>query len=234
MRLELDKIKRKHDSAIILGSGPSVNKFEQKHLNWLSTVDKWALNNFIIHDFIVPDFYFSEIKPTINGKILDKLFEEKKELYKDTIFFVKRAAVKTILNTTGKYLNGKDFKTCVYTPNPKAVAAAGCSLAYMLSVLRQFNYKRLYFMGVDLYTSEYFWTDNPRYDHLDTATIYYNYCTQKKGLVNYNDKKTNPHLTGKKVVPFIKKFIETNKIDAINLSEKSSLNQIMRTEDIPQ
>jgi len=234
MIVNFNSIQKKNDSAIILGSGPSVNAFEEKHLDWLKTVDKWTLNNFVIHDFIVPDYYFVEVKHEINGDLLTKLFKEKKEIYKDVIFFVKGPNAYRGSRILKTVLNDREYNICIYNTNPTVVSQSQCSLGQVLDVSNLFKYKTIYFVGVDLYTSEYFWTDNSRYDKYDTANIYYNYVTQKKGLKHYNDKKTNPHLTGKYVLPFIKNYIAANNINSINLSEKSSLTQIMPTQSIPQ
>ncbi|MGA0351994.1 MAG: hypothetical protein ACO3MF_04550, partial [Acholeplasmataceae bacterium] len=75
------RAKRKYDSAIFLGCGPSINDLDQ---SFLVGKDIWANNNFIIHPNIVPDFYHLELKEHRNGPTVRSLINKKKEQYKQT------------------------------------------------------------------------------------------------------------------------------------------------------
>ena len=84
------------------------------------------------------------------------------------------------------------------------------------------NYDKIYFCGVDLYSSEYFWTSNEDYQNYN---IPYLISTCKPD----ERPADSPHTT-LKTAKFIKEFGQHNKIQFINLSEKSELRNYIPTE----
>ena len=241
MICEVKDLKKEHDDVIILGCGTSINLLTRVHLPWLNTVDKMATNNFVIHPFIVPDFYAVEIKPEINGSFIKTMFELKKEEYKDTILLISRE------NSMGgrqkalvKYIDESKHKICIYetnsgksrdglcSPDPdKLITSVGSSMSILIDLAVKLQYKTVYFLGVDMYSSEYFWTDNTYYKDIDTSGIEFNYCTVP------TRRKADEHMTAKSMLPFLKGFIEYNHINAINLSPDSYLAEFMPTMEIP-
>jgi hypothetical protein len=53
-----NKLERKSDTAIFFGCGPSINDITEDDYEVMKQYDKWAVNFFIYHDFIIPDFYY--------------------------------------------------------------------------------------------------------------------------------------------------------------------------------
>jgi len=221
--------KKRNNEAIFLGCGPSINRLSDAAWHKINKLDIWTSNNWFVHD-VVPDFYHLEVKLHRNGKFAKRMAESKKELYRD---------VNWILDSTRPYLfdiiksewydniysynkthRGEDGH---YTPKTGEVqVSCMASLTIVLDLMQKMNYKKIYFCGVDLYSSEYFWTNNEKYlDH----DIPYLISTCKPD----ERPASAPHTT-LKTARFIKEFGEYNNIDFINLSESSELRNYIPTE----
>ena len=88
--------------------------------------------------------------------------------------------------------------------------------------MQKMNYEKIYFCGVDLYSSEYFWTDNKQYEKYEIPHLISTCKPDER-------PPTAPHTT-LKTAKFIKEFGNHNKINFINLSEKSELTKYIITE----
>ena len=86
--------KKKHDEAIFLGCGPSINELTPAAWQKIDNLDVWASNNWFVHD-LIPDFHHLEVKLHRNGDFAKKMVELKKDEYKD---------VNWILDSTRPYL----------------------------------------------------------------------------------------------------------------------------------
>ena len=88
------------------------------------------------------------------------------------------------------------------------------------------GYKKIYFAGVDLYDSRYFWSDNSEYDWLkDFAPLM---VTAKPDERSPND--LHPNMVNANMAEWITLFLKHNNIDGINLSEKSLLSKYLVNE----
>jgi hypothetical protein len=151
---KLEELKRKNDVAIFLGCGPSINNLDE---NFLDGKDVWANNNFILHPNIVPDFYHLELKEHRSGETIRALTSKKREHYKETNW---------ILNQQRPYLldavKPEWFENIFqYSGIPVYCVS---SITIIIQIMIKLGYQKIYFAGVDLNTSEYFWTDNKNYN----------------------------------------------------------------------
>jgi hypothetical protein len=72
-----NELERKSDTAIFFGCGPSINDITEDDWEVLKKYDSWAVNFFLYHTFIVPDFYYRGC-----GKS-DEFFEKFKDHWND-------------------------------------------------------------------------------------------------------------------------------------------------------
>jgi len=203
--------KKKNKDAIFLGCGPSINDMSPSALNGK---DIWANNNFILHKNIIPDFYHLEIKEHRNGPTFRKLISEKRELYQSTNW---------ILNKERPYLlksvNPEWFDNIYLYQNISVYCVA--SLTIIMQIMACMKYKTIYFNGVDLYDSKYFWTDSNLYD---VPNIINSCKPDERSPVS-----THP-TQDRNIAEWINSFLKENNIEGINLSKNSVLNKYMRTE----
>lgn len=222
--------KKKSKSAIILGCGPSINDVSEEDWDIIASMDKWTLNNWMIHK-VVPDFYHLEVKKHRNGPLIRKIIDIKKNEY---------CEVNWILDATRDYLldyvDPKLFKN-IYRYNKRLIESSGThdilkncvtcilnprsSLSIVFDIISRFNYDKIYICGIDLYDSTYFWTNNNDYNEYDIPAIM-NTCKPDE-----RDPKDN-HPTYK-IAEFIKVFCDHNNINVINLSERSLLSKVIGT-----
>ena len=221
--------KKKNDEAIFLGCGPSILDLTEEDWEKIKEKDIWTSNNWFIHD-VVPDFYHLEVKLHRNGEFAKHTIESKKGEYKN---------VNWILDATRPYLmdmvkkdwfeniflykkqfRGNDGR---YTPEKNLVqVSCTASITIVLDLMQKMNYDKIYFCGVDLYSSEYFWTNSKEYEHHD---IPYLISTCKP-----DEREPSAVHTTLKTAKFIKEFGEHNKINFINLSQKSELKKYIPTQ----
>jgi hypothetical protein len=223
--------KKKHNEAVFLGCGPSISGLSGLDWERIKNMDIWTSNNWFVHD-VIPDFYHLEVKMHRNGAFAKRMVETKKDAYKD---------VNWILDSTRPYLfdivknewfdniyaYSKHYRgnSGHYTPTPEKVqVSCMASITIVLDLMQKMNYDKIYFCGVDLYSSEYFWTNNKEYEHHD---IPYLISTCKP-----DERKPSDSHTTLKTAKFIKEFGEYNDINFINLSNKSELKKYILTEKL--
>ena len=221
---------KKNDSAIFLGCGPSILDIDESFREKLKNLDVWTSNSWIIHNDIIPDFYHVEVKAHRSGPIFKRLCQEKSDQYKD---------VNWIIDGTRSYLldyvdpnlypsifaYSKFYRreeTGNYNIHPQAVAVSNnASLTVILDMMARMGYEKIYFLGVDMYSSKYFWTDNKEYSSVGIPDII-------KSCKPDEREPDSEHPT-QKLKSFISEFGSHNNIEMINLSEKSLLASKMKT-----
>jgi|TARA_R100000455_G_C6236216_1_gene96423 hypothetical protein len=225
--------KKKSNQAIFLGCGPSINDITDEQWRKIDSMDVWVSNNWYIHD-VVPDFYHLEVKLHRNGEYSAKKIKERKQEEE-------YANVNWILDKTRPYLFdivGTDPQTNIYaysksyrgndgfyTPTAdRAQVSCGASVTIIMDLMQKMNYEKIYFCGVDLYSSEYFWTNNDKYKDRDVP---YLISTCKP-----DERAPKEHHPTLKTAKFIKEFGEHNKINFVNLSKKSELRKYIPTEEL--
>jgi hypothetical protein len=225
--------KKKHNEAIFLGCGPSISNLTDDDWGKIREMDVWTSNNWFVHDF-KPDFYHLEVKLHRNGDFAKRMVASKKDEYKD---------VNWILDATRPYLfdmvkeewfdNIFVYKKTYrgddgfYKPTEDIVQVSClASITVILDLMQKMNYDKIYFCGVDLYSSEYFWTNNEKYAKHD---IPYLISTCKPD----ERDPLGPHAT-LKTARFIKEFGGHNSINFINIAEKSELRKYIPTEKLSE
>jgi hypothetical protein len=221
---------KKNSQAIFLGCGPSIKDIDKDFLKKLDKLDVWTSNSWIIHNEIIPDYYHVEVKAHRSGPIFERLCIEKAEEYKSVnwiidgtrshlLNYVKPELYKSIYAYPKYY---RQETSGAYKLHPQAVAVSNnASLTVILDMMARMNYDRIYFLGVDMYSSKYFWTDNPEYDKVQIPDII-------KSCKPDERSPDSEHPT-QKLKDFIVEFGENNNIEFINLSSKSLLADKIKT-----
>jgi hypothetical protein len=227
--LELPKFK-KNSQAIFLGCGPSIKDIDDAFLRKIEKLDVWTSNSWIIHDTIVPDFYHVEVKAHRSGPLFKRLCNEKSDLYKNVnwiidgtrphlLEYVKPDLYSSIFAYPKYY---RQETSGNYSLHPQAVAVSNnASLTVILDMMARMNYDKIYLLGVDMYSSEYFWTNTAKYDKVEIPDII---KTCKP------DERTpdSKHPT-QKLKDFIVEFEAANNMTFVNLSKNSLLSEKIKT-----
>ena len=245
------KLKKRKKNAIFLGTGKSINDIDKKsYMKLKQNFDIWAVNNFYIHNFIIPDFLHFEIKADLNGEIFTRLLNQKQKEYKDVIFiadiatrerdypykFLDLTVFKNFYsyNRSDRLLsNGNYNMSGEYIPDPSHVQITfGKSNSKILDIMCRMKYEKIYFSGVDLNSCEYFWTNNEEYNHVGIPDNL-KWCGKGRTLggkpAEYKMKDNHPVHN---LAPFFSEFLKFNNIKAYNLSQESELKNHMETIDI--
>ena len=229
---------RRNDVALFLGSGPTINKLKEKDMPHLAQYDIWTLNNFIIHNFIVPDFWHAEIKPHRSGPLISRLALSKRELYSKTKIILNKDRP-YLLNYFPEYSNFFFYNVVGSDSHSQNLYKAGgplnhlrvsclASITLVLELMVKMGYKQINFLGVDLFSGEYFWTNNDTYSHLRLNEVapLLNSCKPDERIA------TAIHPTAERGIDeFISRFLEHNEVKAVNFSPNSLLSNHMETED---
>jgi hypothetical protein len=158
----------KSNTAVILGTGSSINLITDTQWEQLKKFDLWAVNNWIYHPFIVPNFYHIEVKE--DRKIMKERLEEKWNDYKNVIYIVPRNQ-EVVLNAIGHLDEAKIYyyeyikrNNCAVDANYPMIdrrytRSFNASISVVLEMVYRFGYKNIILAGIDLYNSKYFWTD---------------------------------------------------------------------------
>lgn len=169
---------RRADTAVLLGSGSSINRITPEVWEKIRLCDTLALNNWVYHPFFVPDFYMIEVKG-YDYPIVRRRLEEKQEHYQNCNFifpakkmvrqkelppiplesvvpwdskrFVYRAALRN-----AKRKGSIDAR---YRPHPVILTKSyDVSITIALELLWRMKYNTIVLYGVDLLDSFYFWS----------------------------------------------------------------------------
>lgn len=184
-------VSKRSDTCVLLGSGQSINAITDESWEKIKECDMWAINNWVYHPDIVPNFYTIEVKH-YNYMLMQRRLKEKAELYKHCNFLFTRD--KTIKMPDGKRLplygvafeGAKTFEfpiqprdpkrthiifTAKYTPDEIVVTKSyDMSVTAIFEMIYRFGYKTVVVYGIDLTDSYYFWTDRPECGEVHHAT----------------------------------------------------------------
>ncbi len=191
MSIQYELIKyKKSDICVFLGCGPTINKINNDQWSNIKKHDVWAINNWVYHPFIVPNFYHIETKQ-YDRLITKERLLEKKEKYKNVIFLIPNEKTSVFRNAVGEpniegfFLRRFYYKTILrdrrrthsiwnanYVIDPNKVTVSyDTSLSGLIEILYKMKYKKVVLCGVDLNNSFYFWTGNdPKYGKVHHQT----------------------------------------------------------------
>jgi len=163
---------KKSNIAVILGSGSSINDITEQEWEKLKTFDLWALNNWVYHPSVIPNFYHIEVKH-YDAEIVKRRLEEKWDKYKDVIYLVPSIR-QDVVDVIGHENEAKIFyyeyiKRNIYKNKINAnynikikgifVRSYNTSLSLLIDMLYKLKYRYIILAGVDLLDSRYFWTN---------------------------------------------------------------------------
>lgn len=176
---------KKSDTCVLLGCGRSINNITDKQWTSLQRHDLWAVNNWVYHPSIVPDFYHIEAKHYDYALMKRRLYE-KRDLYKDVKFIFPIG--KTIKQENGVRLPLKDvvfedsiiFEYGMQSRDSKRThkvfnahykfhmaiitKSYDMSMTAIIEMIYRLGYHRIVMFGIELNNSYYFWTGNdPKY-----------------------------------------------------------------------
>lgn len=217
---------KKNKNCFFFACGPSINNLTQdQYYKIKENNDVWGINNLYYHSFISPDFYASYLDPQEYDLYLHYM-KVHEHLYKNTIFVTMNEGAYNVIPDK--------FLKCLYSRNfVKSKAFAGevkdnsitvsmkyeCTgITYALLLLDFLNYETINVLGVDLYTSKYFW-----------------YNSDKEVFNRFNTELGNdpdiPYLHWKRITNYFRlfynsKMLPTNK-KMFNYSKKSYLQGII-------
>ena len=239
---------RNTDTAIFYGTGYSINDISREDYEILKQYDSMSLNWFMYHDFIVPRFYYrGENSGRAFGIKWRKLFNQKREAYKDTIFLTKKqkhldlqnvgvkkayvlnfqpAFSKTMLKRLGPE---KAYKKCLkgfkIMPN-KLYFFGRSTVCPLLVLLYQMGYKEIVLYGIDLNDSRYFWSDRPR------SEVHWRWNRERMPQPKIAER---PHPNLDSTMYFVPFFNDNYMKDNIYVgSEKSALSKHLKLKTIEE
>jgi hypothetical protein len=228
--LDLPKHKKKND-AIFLGSGPSIEQFNPDQWAFIKdNFDVWASNNWIVNKDIVPDFYHLEVKMHRSGQLMVDMLNLKYESYKEVAWILDRTRPYLMQFINPDYFDNvflydklyRTEETGTYeVSKDKVSVSCNASLTVILDIMQRMEYESISFAGVDMTSSKYFWTDNPKYKEYPIPDI-------MKSCKPDERPPDSLHPTFK-LKDFIPEFCEFNGIKSYNLSPESLLKERMKT-----
>lgn len=226
------------NSAIFLGCGPSINHLDNEDVKAINEkLDVWTSNNFLINDEIIPNFYHMEIKHHRNGPLVDRLAKKRAKKYKNTKWIIDQTR-SYILN----YVKLEDYPSENFYIYPKFYrkeshgkyhpqddylsVSVNASLSVISDLMTRMDYDTIYFLGVDMIDSTYFWTKNKKYDDVKIEDIMVTCKAESKA-------PTEPHPTSH-LFNYIPEYFKFNKQKVVNLSTISLLKDTMETKSIKE
>jgi len=223
----ISSLSKKKDKAIFLGCGKSINKINKKNIENISkNFDVWSSNGFFLHDFIIPDFYHIEVNLNYFGFAFSNDFQKSKENFKKTEFIFDQSNLNFLkfidfsglenLSSYTSYLGAA--LTSGYDNHPFFVRNSECNLSKIIDIMIKMKYSEINFLGVDLNSSEYFWSD--RRINIDNL-VFSKPDENARYCLHHSALKTIKFLEG------ISKIQENrSKIKFINLNPESLLKTI--------
>lgn len=173
----IDELHKNTDTAIYLGSGPSINDITTEQWKCLSRFDTFGINHFHYHHF-VPRFYHIEIKER-DMNIWKQRHREIEQKYKNVKFicrnqgiFIREVPGLNIFENTFVYIMDKrgeerrpvtNYKINTNLDDNTLVCVGGVSLSLVFNLFYKMKYSKIILFGTDMFSSRYFWTGTPRY-----------------------------------------------------------------------
>jgi len=229
-------LKRKQKSAFFLGCSPSINSLTlEQEQKIQDNFDVWVSNNFMVHKRIIPDFYHVEIKHHRNGPLIHRLAHERKDKYQNVNWIIDQTRTYILNYVSHKDYPHKNFhlypKTYrksndgLYNPlDNKVSVSCNASITVIMDIMTRMGYEKIYFLGVDMNDSRYFWSGNKEYGDIEMEDIVKSCKPDERSI-------DDPHPT-MHMKDYLPEYLEYNGQDAINLSEASLLSKKMITMDI--
>ena len=174
------KLLRKSNTAVILGSGASINDITTREWARITSCDSWAINNWVYHPTFVPTFYSIEIK-WYGYDILKRRLREKRKAYAKVNFIFQKNKQIKMPDKSRRYMRDVVWPTAnvyefdVVSRDPKRQSQSvnanyafdahaltksyQCSLTHLLELVVRTGYDRVVLYGIDLSNSFYFWSD---------------------------------------------------------------------------
>ena len=238
MNIELNHFKnlnKKRSNAIFLGCGESINNLTKDQIEFInSNFDIWTSNNFIINSELIPDFYHMEIKHHRNGPLISRLCAQKKEIYKNVSWIIDQTRpyilnyIKPVdYDLKNIYIYPKVYRKEEhgrYNVQESVSVSCNASLTVISDIILRQKYDCIYFLGVDMNNSKYFWTNNEKYKNVEIESI-------MKTCKPDERKPSDLHPTFK-LQSYLPEFFNYNSQYCVNLSSSSLLSKIMVTKSI--
>lgn len=241
--LPYQELERNSDTALFFGCGPSINDITEDDYEVLKQYDKWAVNFFLLHDFIIPDYYFRSLrKRDKNFPLFRKLWNEKEE-YKDVAFLTDTSKLTVYeINANKKYLlkfyrSWKKAWIRRQRAHPDPVKHeydvhkialdnfeimddmiyfyGRASTCALLVLMYQMGYKEIVIYGNDLNTKTYFWSDRPKNE------IHWEWAKQGKSGKDGMKKGNHPNIIS--MTTFVPWFSENYMNNRIFIGSKRTL-----------
>jgi hypothetical protein len=247
---------KRHDRALLCGSGPSARAIGPEAAKYLhSHFDVWASNQFFVHHHLIADFYHAEFKPS-TFTFWDRHFLSNKTkvqqyrnygtqfLYEDRKMFfeyMRKFVNKTGVTTYGFHPRGINLIQPIactardgeYAPKVFPLTKkCSASTTLLLDMIKSMGYTSIWLIGIDMKTSEHFWTGQQEYPPAlanfrpekwpmphTKYTIYEGNGTDKYG----NRKVVDRHPTHERgFTEYAPAFLKFNQITAVNFSPQSA------------
>ncbi len=229
-------LKRKNKSAFFLGCGCSINSLtldqEEKIQN---NFDVWVSNNFMVHKRIVPDFYHVEIKHHRNGPLIHRLAHSRRKKYQNVNWIIDQTRPYIMSYVSPNDYPHKNFHVYPkvyrkenhgnYKPQADSVSVScNASITVIIDIMSRMGYEKIYFLGVDMNDSRYFWSGNKDYEDIQMEDIVKSCKPDERSI-------EDPHPT-MHMKDYLPEYLAYNNQEAINLSKTSLLSKKMKTIDI--
>ena len=170
------ELERKTEDIVILCTGASVNEMNDRQWEWIMSHYTMALNNFVYHPFIVPSYCHMEIK-SYDFPYQQKYLNDKWSMGWGDVGFIypnERAdfMTKCIGHSEAKIYT-YDFKArgehpkknpnviinADYNPDTTIYKSYDASMTSVIQLVYMMGYKNIFILGMDMLSSEYFWSD---------------------------------------------------------------------------
>ena len=172
--LDLNEVRRKYkksDTIFVLGNGPTINDVTEDQWRHIAKCDSIGVNVWPVHKF-VPTFYRMKIHEREYLEDYSKAIAENIKHYGNTVFFIHEMRFERGLHPKiypelfpdeplicpyvyrgVKIAKDEDFTA----DNFKDSIAYRGALSITLDIIKNFGYKKIILMGVDLYSSDHFY-----------------------------------------------------------------------------
>jgi len=230
-KLTIDDIKAKKtsDTIFVLGSGYSVNKVKEEEWDIIKKHNSIAFNWFCKHPF-EPTYFLIREQANLPSRVARG--ETVKDLikltnkYKDTVGII--SDVRKHTRTSYRYAhdsrmqlpclvvkddNSKRFKKIKNMrcdPTKTGLIHGTCTIYNVMHLALFLDYKKIVFVGIDLYDSRYFWLKKNKTRH-----------TVKKKKKKFKDR----HAIASRTIKFIRKFGKETVLELYVTNPKSLLKR---------
>jgi hypothetical protein len=235
---ELGKHK-KSETAVLLGSGSSINDITKKEWRRILVNDVWAINNWVYHPFIVPHFNPLELKSYDFDIVKDRLNEKWEKGYNKVVYIITRDNVANAIGHKHELIykidpisrrgpRGGRVIDADYNPNEKVpVKSYNTSFSLIIDVLYKLGYKKIFLFGFDMTNSKYFWTDG---DPKVYGKVHHQWNKQHEG--KSPDAPHNTFHIKDFIVDFNRRHMIPNKREIVVGNTKTALYPELRFEAI--